>query len=687
LPSQGIDVILGMDWLTKHKGIISCANKTVLLTDHQGKSVSCQAQPPARDPMVFNLAAESISVVEEFMDVFPEELPGMPLEREVEFYTDLIPSTAPIAKRPYHMAPTELMELKLQIVELQQKGYIHPSSSPWGAPVLFVTKRDGSMRMCIDYRSLNEVTIKNKYPLPRIDDLFDQLQGAKYFSKIDLRSGYHQLRIKEVDIQKTAFVTWYGQFEFTVMPFGLTNTPAFFMNLMNKVFMEELDKFVIVFIDDILIYSKSHEDHEHHLQIIVLGRLRAHQLYAKLSKCEFWLEKIAFLGHILTAEGIEVDPSKVEVVSKWRQPSNVSEVRNLLGMAGYYRRFIKGFSSIARPMTEHLKKDNKFVWTPKCEESFQIIKRKLTTAPVLTLPDIHQNFFIFCDASRQGLGCVLMQNEKVIAYASRLLKPHEQNYPTHDLELAAIVHALKIWRHYLIGNKCHIFIDHKSLKYIFTQPDLNLRQRRWLELIKDYDLEIHYHPWEANKIADALSRKPFGKKETNFLEDWKKESAQLNTCLGDNGSLEVKPMLEDLIRKAQRLDTKTAGLIERTRKEQLPDFRTDEEGVLWFRNRLCVPKGEAREILLDEAHNSAYSIHPGTTKMYLDLKTRYWWRGMKKEIAQYVAQCDTCQRTKAEHQKPAGILQPLRVPKWKWEEIGMDFVTGLPRTQKGNDSI
>jgi hypothetical protein len=232
-----------MDWLTKHKGIISCANKTVLLTDHQGKSVSCQAQPPAQDPMVFNLAAKSISVVE-FMDVFPEELPGMPPEREVEFYIDLIPGTAPITKRPYRMAPTELAELKLQIVELQQKGYVHPNSSPWGAPVLFITKKDGSMRMCIDYRSLNEVTIKNKYPLPRIDDLFDQLQGAKYFSKIDLRSGYHQLRIKEADIQKTAFVTRYGQYEFTVMPFGLTNAPAFFMNLMNKVFMEELDKFV-----------------------------------------------------------------------------------------------------------------------------------------------------------------------------------------------------------------------------------------------------------------------------------------------------------------------------------------------------------------------------------------------------------------------------------------------------------
>jgi hypothetical protein len=312
-------------------------------------------------------------------------------------------------------------------------------------------------------------------------------------------------------------------------------------------------------------------------------------------------------------------------------------------MAGYYRRFIKGFSSITRPMTDLLKKDNKFVWTPKCEESFQIIKKKLTTVPVLTLPDIHQDFIVFCDASIQGLGCVLMQNEKVIAYASRLLKPHEQNYPTHDLELAAIVHALKIWRHYLIGNKCHIFTDHKSLKYIFTQPDLNLRQRRWLELIKDYDLEIHYHPRKANVVADALIQKPFGKKGTNFLEDWKKELAQLNACLGDNGSLEVKPMLEDLICKAQRLDTETTGLMEKARKEPLPDFRTDEEGVLLFKNRLCVPKGEAREVLLDEAHNSAYSIHLGTTKMYLNLKTRYWQRGMKKEIAQYVARCDTCQ--------------------------------------------
>jgi ribonuclease HI len=372
--------------------------------------------------------------------------------------------------------------------------------------------------MCVDYRALNEVTIKNKYPIPRIDDLFDQLKGAKYFSKIDLRSGYHQLKIKESDIPKTAFVTRYGQYEFTVMSFGLTNAPAYFMNLMNKVFMDELDKFVVVFIDDILIYSKSAAEHEQHLRV-VLEKLRTHRLYAKFSKCEFWLEKVAFLGHILTAEGVSVDPEKVEAVSNWRQPTNVGEIRSFLGLAGYYRRFIEGFSKIARPMTELLKKEKKFVWTEACEKSFQELKKRLTTAPVLTLPDNQRDFVIYCDASRQGLGCVLMQDGRVVAYASRQLRPHEQNYPTHDLELAAVVHALKIWRHYLIGNKCEVYTDHKSLKYIFTQPDLNLRQRRWLELVKDYNLEIHYHPGKANVVADALSRKLHGSKDPQLREE------------------------------------------------------------------------------------------------------------------------------------------------------------------------
>jgi hypothetical protein len=259
---------------------------------------------------------EDVPVVREYPDVFPEELPRMPPDRDIECILDLIPGTSPIAKRPYRMAAPELAELKKQLRELQQSGFIRSSSSPWGAPVLFVEKKDKSLRMCVDYRSLNEATIKNKYPLPRIDDLFDQLKGAKYFSKVDLRTGYHQLKIRESDIPKTAFVTRYGQYEFTVMSFGLTNAPAYFMSLMNKVFMEELDKFVVVFIDDILVYSKSVEEHEQHLRVVP-GKLRAHKLYAKFSKCEFWLEKISFLGHILMAEGVAVDPGKVETVSNW----------------------------------------------------------------------------------------------------------------------------------------------------------------------------------------------------------------------------------------------------------------------------------------------------------------------------------------------------------------------------------
>ena len=382
------------------------------------------------------------------------------------------------------MAPVELKELKEQLQDLVDRGFIRPSFSPWGAPVLFVKKKDGSMRLCIDYRQLNKVTVRNKYPLPRIEDLFDQLQGATVFSKIDLRSGYHQLRIKESDVPKTAFRTRYGHYEFLVMPFGLTNAPAAFMELMNRVFRSYLDRFVIVFIDDILVYSKSSKEHEEHLRI-VLSILRNKQLYAKFSKCEFWLDRVIFLGHVISAEGVWVDPSKIAAIVNWEPPKSVTEVRSFLGLAGYYRRFVQDFLIIASPMTKLLRKDVRYRWTPECQRSFEILKERLTTAPVLTLPVEGGRFVVYSDASKQGLGCVLMQEGKVIAYASRQLRPHEQNYPTHDLELAAVIFALKIWRHYLYGETCQIFTDHKSLKYILSQKDLNLRQKRWVELLKD----------------------------------------------------------------------------------------------------------------------------------------------------------------------------------------------------------
>ncbi|WVZ93411.1 hypothetical protein U9M48_039391, partial [Paspalum notatum var. saurae] len=390
------------------------------------------------------------------------------------------------------MAPDELRELKVQPQEQMDKGFIRPSSSPWGCPALFVEKKDqGGKRLCVDYRPLNAVTIKNKYPLSHIDILFDRLAGAKVFSKIDLRSGYYQIKIVEEDIPKTAFSTRYGLYEYLVMSFGLTNAPAFFMYMMNSVFMNELDKFVVVFIDDILIYSKSEEEHEEHLKI-VLARLREHKLYAKFSKCAFWLKEVSFLGHILSERGVAVDPSKVKDVLNWKQPETVTEIRSFLGLAGYYRRFIKDFSKTR----EAIDLTNE----EKC-------KKLLTLAQVLAQPDVTKPFDVYCDASGNGLGRVLMQEGRVIAYASRQLRKHEANYPTHDLELAASLH-------YTLGNTCHIYTNHKSLKYILTQPELNMRQRRWLELIKDYDLEIHYHPGKANVVADALSRKA----HCNFIE-------------------------------------------------------------------------------------------------------------------------------------------------------------------------
>ncbi|GJU75700.1 putative reverse transcriptase domain-containing protein, partial [Tanacetum coccineum] len=345
-----------------------------------------------------------------FPEVFPDDLSGLPPVWEIEFRIELILGAVLVANSPYRLAPSELEKLSGQLKELQDKGFIRPSLSPWGAPVLFVKKKDGSFRTCINYKELNKLTIKNRYPLPRIDDLFDQLRGSQYVSKIDLRYGYHQLRVHEDDIPKTAFRTRYGHFELTVMPFGLTNAPAVFMDLMNR-----------------------------------------------------------FLGHVINEEGIHVDHSKIEAVKNWKAPRTPSEVCSFLGLAGHYRE--------------------------EQENAFQTLKDKLCNAPVLALPDGLEDFVVYCDALGLGLGCALMQRSKVIAYT------------TYDLELGAIVFALKIWRHYLYGTKSVIYMDHKSLQHIFSQKELNMRQRRWIELFSDYDCEIRYHPSKANVVADALSRK------------------------------------------------------------------------------------------------------------------------------------------------------------------------------------
>ena len=385
------EVILGMDWLTAHRVVIDCDCMRVTAYTPDDTCVVFQGNRYDVSPhTVYDsrwhgqltgwLASLTLEVevrqnmslprvVCEYKDVFPNELPGLPPPRDIDFRIELHPGTSPISMTPNRMAPIELQELKVQIQELPGKGFIRPSTSPWGAPVLFEKKKDKTLRLCIDYRQLNKVTIKNRYPLPRIDDLFDQLRGARVYSKIDLRTGYHQLRVREANIPKTAFRTRYGHFEFTVMPFGLTNAPTAFMGLMNRVFQPYLDQFVVVFVDDILIYSQLEVEHEDHLRI-VLQLLRDHQLYAKFSKCEFWLAKVGFLGHVVSASGVSMDPGKVEAVMIWERPKSVFEIRSFLGLAGYYRRFIEDFSRLAAPMTRLTRKEVKFVWDDSCERAF-----------------------------------------------------------------------------------------------------------------------------------------------------------------------------------------------------------------------------------------------------------------------------------------------------------------------------
>ncbi|GJX05899.1 putative reverse transcriptase domain-containing protein [Tanacetum coccineum] len=462
------DVVIGMDWLSKYHAKIICDEKvvhipidgeTLIIRGDRSKTrlslISCikTKRYISRGCQVFiaqvmekksdERRLEDIPVVREFPEVFPKDLPGLPPVRQVEFQIDLMPGAAPVARAPYRLAPSEMQELSDQLQELADRGFIRPSTSPWGAPVLFVKKKDGSFRMCIDYRELNKLTIKNRYPLPRIDDLFDQLQGSSTYSKIDLRSGYHQLRVRNKDIPKTAFRTRYGHYEFQVMPFGLTNAPVVFMDLMNRVCKPYLDKFVIVFIDDILIYSRNKEEHENHLRII-LELLKKEKLYAKFSKCDFWISIVQFLGYVIDNRRIHVDPAKMKEVKDWASPTTPTEIRQFLGLAGYYQRFIEGFSKIAKYLTELTQKNKKYIWGENQESAFQLLKQKLCEALILALPEGNNDFVVYCDASHQGLGAVLMQREKVIAYASRQLKPHKENYTTHDLELGAVVFALKI---------------------------------------------------------------------------------------------------------------------------------------------------------------------------------------------------------------------------------------------------
>ena len=588
----------------------------------------------------------------------------------------------------------EIEETKRQIAEYIHKGWIEPSSSPYGSPILFVKKKDGGLRMVIDYRALNKLTIKNRYPLPRIDDLFDQLAGSYVFSSLDLAQGYHQIRISEEDVPKTAFRVPFGHYQFKVLSFGLTNAPATFQGVMNKNFERYLGKFVLVYLDDILVFSKNQEEHLEHLRK-VFDILRKNKLYAKLTKCHFAKEELEYLGHVVGKDGIKVDPRKIETVAKWARPKDVSQLRSFLGLCNYFRRFIQGYSTLVAPLTHLTRKDVKFTWTDQCEESFEGVKYALTHAPVLILPTFGERFEVICDASLVGIGAVLLQNGKPIAFESRKLTPAERNYTTGEQELTAVVHAMRTWRCYLEGSECVVITDHNPLTYLKSQQNLSRRQARWLEYLEQtFDYRWEYRPGR-NNVADPLSRNPLDQRQVRLALLTRSASSRIKQLVGAHTKLGDPIEMTNIRESPLGFDNDFLNKIIAGYALD-PWFKNPvnlenlvfKDALWWHHNAIVVPKVDSlcKDILM-ECHDAFYSEHIGITKTLKQVETRFWWPSLRDDVKKYVNSCDVCQRSKASTTKIAGLLQPLEIPEKKWECVSLDFITGLTPTRQGHDAI
>jgi len=664
----------------------------------------------------------------EFADVFPEELPsGVPPQRGSEpFRIDLKEGTKPMGRYGPRMTEENTRVAGKMIKELLDKGFIRPSRSPWGSPMFLVDKPDGGKRMVIDYRTLNAATTRNRYPLPRIDELFDQLQGARYFSKLDLRTGYWQIRVAAEDVAKTAFTSRHGHFEWLVLPMGLTNAPAEFMALMENTFREELNKFVLVFLDDILVYSRTMEEHERHLRV-VLQRLREQKLYGKLSKCVFFRQEVEFLGHFVGRAGVRMVEGKVAAVERWPTPATQKEVEQFLGLAGYYRRFIADFSKIASPLSElcgTLKKSKsgaerrppkkRFTWGPAQQQAFEQLKTAVVSAPCLAIPDPQREFIVHTDASGYATGAVLMQQFseglRPIAFLSKKMSTAERNYPVHEQELLAILNALKAWRHYLGGRRFTVLTDHQSLQYVETSAMATPRQMRWAAWLSEFDFSIRYGRGEANVAADALSRGAAGKAPVNSTSGvtgqygeearslglacvWERDEAGERLLVSSINELAPLPVR---IREAAAADSEYRALLQLSSDSLARQQLSRSRGLLYRRSedgsgeggQLVIPKsGSLRTWLLSSAHDSLLGAHHSGATTSAWLRERVWWSGMAAEAERYVRGCESCQRNKPDLRGRQGLPLSVETPSRAWEVVCMDFIGPLPRTARGYDTV
>jgi hypothetical protein len=640
-----------------------------------------------------------------FGQVFSEEgFAKLPNRKPWDHAIELVPGAQPKGCKVYPISVTEQSELDHFLTENLKTGHIRQSKSPMASPVFFIKKKDGSLQLVQDYWMLNDMTVKNKYPLPLISELVNQLRGAKYFTKLDVRWGFNNVRIQEGDEWKAAFRTNRGLFEPLVMFFGLTNSPATFQTMMNDIFTDMISEgVVVVYLDDILIFTK---DLEEHCRIThqVLGRLAEHQLYLRPEKCEFEKTRIEYLGLIISENRVEMDPVKVAGVAEWPEPSNKREVQSFLGFANFYRQFIKDFSHHARPLFNLTKNEQKWHWGSSKASAFQKLKELVTSAPVLTTPADDQPFRIEADSSDFATGAVLSQLSTedrkwhLVAYYSKSLLETERNYKIHDKEMLAIIRALDEWRHFLEGatHKVEIWTDHKNLEYFMSARKLNRRQARWSLTLARFDFVMHHQPGKSMGKSDALSRRANHGDGSENNRDLTLLTPNFLAVRALEG-LEVVGQDRDLLRLIRR-ETKGEEL-EDTVKQAVKALKstsarsihssewTEADGVLYFRGKIYVPPtADIRRKIVALHHDSHIAGHPGRWKTLKLVTRNYWGPHMSRYIGQYTATCDLCLRTKVLRQPPTGHLEPLPTPDIHWDTISVDFVVELPESD-GYDAI
>ena len=639
--------------------------------------------------MELSATGESLmrALLKEYKDVFPETLPGLPPEREVQHRIQLT-DDEPVFRRPFRLSPKEMTALHEQLQEMLALGLIRPSSSPYGAPVLFVKKADGSLRMVVDYRALNKKTIRDRFPLPRIDELVDRLGKARLFTKIDLRSGYYQIRNFEEDIPKTAFVSPLGSYELLVMPMGQSNSVSTFARAMQTMFpFAEFHKFLLNYLDDFLIFSETEDDHVKHVRR-VLEILRRNKLYCKFSKCEFGRKEVAFVGQVVSNGVRKIDPAKAKAIREYPKPTCAAEVRSFYGLVNFCRDFLPGLSHFSAPITDLTSETRTFEWTMEHDRVFNRVKELVARAIELTIPDPDKKFFLQTDASDRAVGAVLMQfgssgHLVPVAVANRKLNVHEKNYPTHEKEMLAIVWALKTFRHYVEG--CHVEIqtDHAALRFFDTQPNLSRRMARWAEEMAQYEYEIKYIPGETNIFADLLSRPPCTiEKEPASLAAL---DATAPVPIDDYVKFTEWPIYMVDILQGMRPVGLTSELIAFL-EEQRDEFEYDEERQFLYRRsggerRLFIPLVNRADLIkkwhIGQGHTNAREVME-------KLKSRVWWPGMSGDVLDWVSGCRECQLHSPNVLKPHEEAHVMKVVEKPFSRWSLDFIGVLPETQNGN---